>query len=78
MDAAVRGSVVLIEYLWGDVRAERGGGEEIAAEKELVLGGVKAAVAMRVAGKGHDAEAAPDGQFLAIVEELVRTKGWHA
>jgi len=78
VEAAVGGGVVLVEYLWSDVRAEGGGGEEIAAEEELVVGGVKAAVAVGVAGKGHDAEAAPDGQLVAIVEELVRTKGRHA
>ena len=43
-----------------------------------MLGGIKAAVAMRVPRKGHDAEAAPDGKLIAIAKELVRTKGWHA
>ena len=78
MDAAVGGGVVLMEYLRCDVRAEGGGGEEIAAEEELVVGGVKAAVAVSVAGKRHDAEAAPDRQLIAIVKELVGTKGRHA
>lgn len=78
MDAVVRGGVVLIENLRGDVRAEGGGGEEIAAEEEAVRGGVEAAVAAGVAGQGHDAEAAPDGQLVAIVEEAVGAEGGHA
>ncbi len=43
-----------------------------------MLGGIKAAVAMRVTRKGHDAESAPYRKLIAIVKELVGTKGWHA
>lgn len=78
MEAVVGGGVVLIENLRGDVRAEGGGGEEITAEEEAVFGGVEAAVAVGVTGKGHDAEAAPDGKLVAIVEELVGAEGRHA
>ena len=78
VEAAVGGRAVLVENLRGDVRAEGGGGEEVAAEEEAVLGGVEAAVAVRVTGQGHDAKAAPDGKLVAIVQELVRAKGGHA
>lgn len=67
----------MIENLRGDVRAEGGGGEEIAAEEEAVFGGVEAAVAVGVAGQGYDAEAAPDGKLVAIMEELVGAEGGH-
>jgi len=78
MDAAVSGGVVLIEILWSDLRAEGSGGEEVAAEEEAVRGGVEAAVAVGVAGQGHDAEAAPNRKLVAIVEELVGAEGGHA
>lgn len=78
VEAAVGSEGVLVENFRGDVRAKGGGGEEIAAEEEAVLGGVEAAVAVGVAGQSHDAKAAPDGKLVAIVEELVGTKGGHA
>ena len=66
VDAVVGGGVVLVEYLCGDVRAEGGGGKEIATEEEAVLGGVEAAVAVGVTGQGYDAEAAPDGMCVRL------------
>ena len=78
VDAAAGGGGVLVENLGCNLWAEGGGGEEVTAEEEAVCGGVEAAVAVGVAGQGYDAEAAPDGKLVAIMEELVGAEGGHA
>lgn len=66
--------IVLIEISRSDLRPEAKAGKQIPAEKQPMLGGIIAAVSMRMPRQRHHTKTAPYRNLITILQQTIRFK----